>query len=278
MKKNISLFIKGFIMGIANIIPGVSGGTLAITLGIYEDLIGILSNFLKNIKKNIKFLLPIGIGMIASILSLSKVINYCLEHFEIQTILFFIGLILGGLPLILKKAKLKKIKLSNIIVFLITFSVIMSFTFIKGDSFTVNLQSLNIIKEVILFLVGMVAAATMVIPGISGSFVLMLLGYYKPIIDTISNLTNYKEIFHNSLILFPFGIGVIIGIVLVAKLIEFLLNKYEHITYSGILGFIIASIFSILLNISAFNMFSCGIGLIFMAIGFIIAYKISYLK
>ena len=105
MKKNISLFIKGFIMGIANIIPGVSGGTLAITLGIYEDLIGVLSNFLKNIKKNIKFLLPIGIGMIASILSLSKVINYCLEHFEIQTILFFIGLILGGLPLILKKAK-----------------------------------------------------------------------------------------------------------------------------------------------------------------------------
>ena len=271
-------FIYGIIIGIGFIIPGVSGGVLATILGIYDKIIDRLINFSKDIKNNTFYLAPLFLGILGSILLFSKLILYLLDNKLYFISYVFIGLILGGLPLILKKAKLKKMKLSNIIVFLITFGVIMSFTFIKGDSFTVNLQSLNIIKEVGLFLVGMVAAATMVIPGISGSFVLMLLGYYKPIINTISNLTNFKEIFHNLLILVPFGFGVIIGIVLIAKLIEFLLNKYENLTYSAILGFIVASIFSILLGISAFNMFSCGIGLIFMALGFIIAYKISYLK
>ena len=278
MKKNITLFIKGFIIGIANVIPGVSGGTLAITLGIYEDLIRILSNFNKNIKKNIAFIIPIALGAVASLLCLSKLITYCLNKFEIQSVLFFIGLILGGLPLILKKAKLKKFKLLNVIVFLLTFGLILFFTFLKGNTSAVNLNHLTVIKEIILFLVGCIAAATMVIPGISGSFILMLVGYYKPIVSTISDLTNFNHLFHNILVLAPFGIGVVIGIVLISKLIEYLFKNHEHLTYSGILGFILASIISILVNVSAFNMFSCGIGLIFMAIGFIISYKISYLK
>ena len=103
--KNIILTIKGFIMGIANIIPGVSGGTLALTLGIYEDFIGAISHFFSNLKKNIKFLIPVGLGMILAILSMSNVISMCFDNYPIPTTLFFMGLVIGGIPLLFSKVK-----------------------------------------------------------------------------------------------------------------------------------------------------------------------------
>ena len=103
--KNIILAIKGFIMGIANIIPGVSGGTLALTLGIYEDFIGAISHFFSNFKKNLKFLLPIAIGMGLSILTMSNVISASFENFPIPTTLFFMGLVIGGIPMLLSRVK-----------------------------------------------------------------------------------------------------------------------------------------------------------------------------
>ena len=103
MKEYILLTIKGFFIGLANIIPGVSGGTIAITLGVYEKLIGCISHIFKNLKENIKFLLPIIIGAGISILLLSKVISYSLENYVLPTILFFIGAILGGIPMLAKK-------------------------------------------------------------------------------------------------------------------------------------------------------------------------------
>jgi len=109
LKSNILLFIKGFVIGIANLIPGVSGGTLAITLGIYERLIEILSNFKSNIKENVKFLIPIFLGVGASILSLSGLISLCLERFLFPTIMLFVGAILGGLPMLCKKLKGSKL-------------------------------------------------------------------------------------------------------------------------------------------------------------------------
>ena len=102
MKETIILIIKGFIMGIANIIPGVSGGTLALTLGIYEDFIQALSHFFKKLKENIKFLVPILIGIGLAILSMSRVIDYSYDHFPIPTTMFFMGLVIGGVPLLLQ--------------------------------------------------------------------------------------------------------------------------------------------------------------------------------
>ena len=103
MKEKLKLVIKGFVIGIANIIPGVSGGTLAITLGIYEDLINAISHFFTNFKKNLEFLILLGIGAVLSILTLSKLINFSLTKFPVPTTLFFIGLIVGGVPLIYKR-------------------------------------------------------------------------------------------------------------------------------------------------------------------------------
>ena len=123
----------------------------------------------------------------------------------------------------------------------------------------------------------MLAAATMVIPGISGSFVLMLVGYYEPIVNTIKDLTNVSLLSHNLLILIPFGIGILIGIVLVAKLIEWLLSKYPIKTYYGVLGFVMASVVAIIkpLISNSANVIEIVISIILLIVGGVIAYKLG---
>ena len=286
IKENIILGVKGFIMGIANIIPGVSGGTLALTLGIYERFIGAISHFFSNLKENIKFLLPIAIGLCLAILSMSRVIDYSYEHFPIPTTLFFVGLVIGGIPMLYHKVKGKKERkqISSWIILLMTFSLVIVMAFadqLFGTTAKVNLSGLDLWGYIILFFVGVIAAATMVIPGVSGSLVLMLLGYYYPILKVVKSLTKFENLGENIMIAGIFGIGVLIGIVLISKIIEFLLKKFETKTYYGVLGFIFASILAI--PISTYNevenlVFSVPqilIGIIFMAIGGLIAYKLG---
>ena len=275
--KNLILIIKGIVIALANIIPGVSGGTLMITLGVYEQIIDIISHPFKNLKNNWKFILFIGIGAVAGILGFSKLISYCLDKFPLATPLFFIGLIIGGLPLLFRKGKVKNnIKVSNVIIFLITFGIVLLFTFLNSGNSVVTITT-DIKGIVLLFLVGMVSASSMIIPGISGSFMLMLLGYYKPIIDTVSNLTKFNNLWDNLKILIPFGFGLVFGIVLVAKLIEYLLKKYEVKTYFGVIGFVLASIIAIIVPLFkvSFNVVELIVGIILLVLGSLATFKIS---
>ena len=158
--KSIILFIKGFIMGIANIIPGVSGGTLAIILGIYEEFIGALGHLFKNFKQNLKFIIPIALGMLASIASMSSLIDYSFNHFPVATCLFFVGLVLGGIPLLVKKVKGKTDSkmIYNIIVFLITFSLVIFMScaeFIFKSGFAVSFAHISLLGIILLFLVNL---------------------------------------------------------------------------------------------------------------------------
>ena len=277
MKDTILLVLKGFLLGIANVIPGVSGGTLALTLGIYQDLIGAISHFFKNLKKNLTFLIPLGIGMIVAILLGSKVITFCLDRFALPTTLFFIGLIVGGIPLLTKKLKGRRLKPLNLAVFLLTFGIVMIMTFLNAGNNAVDLSNMSVIQFILLMIVGMVAAATMVIPGVSGSFVLMLLGYYKPVMATLGNLTDFSLLGHNVLVLAPFGIGLLIGIVGIAKLIEFLLKKYEIPTYYGIVGFVTASVIGLGIGLVGVPTTTLQVlaGLVLFVIAFIIGYKLG---
>lgn len=283
--KNIILFIKGFIMGIANIIPGVSGGTLAIILGIYEEFIGALSHLLKNFKSNIKFLLPLGIGILASIATMSNLIDYSFNHFPIATCLFFVGLVIGGIPLLTKKVKGKNDSkgIYNITVFCITFALVIFMAcaeFLFKTSFSVSFAHMTLIGFILLFLVGILAAGTMVIPGVSGSLVLMLIGYYRPIIKTIKSLVHFNNVFHNGIILCTFGLGILIGIVGISRLFEYLFKKHETITYYGVLGFIYASVLAIPISLFAtevitFKVFEIIVGIVLLGIGMIVSYKLG---
>lgn len=277
MKDKLLYVIKGFFFGVANIIPGVSGGTIAITMGIYEDMISSISGFLKNPKKSIMYLLPIGIGAVLSILLMSKIISFCLDRFPAPTNLFFIGLIVGGIPLLTRKVKGAKFNPINAFLLLLTFSIIMFMTFSDGGGSNMDLSNVTFGKMILLFIVGMIAAGCMVIPGISGSFVLMLLGAYKPVISVIGDLTNFSNLGHNLSILIPFGIGVVVGIILIAKILEFLFNKYEVSTYYAILGFILASVIALAVTVIGVHasVIEIIVGIVLFAVGSTIGYKLG---
>ena len=273
---NVKTTLKGFLIGIANIIPGVSGGTLAMTLGIYEKLIKILSNIKKNLKKNLSFLLYIIIGVLLAIGVGSYIIDYTFKHYQFITVLFFVGLIIGGIPLLYKKVEKKVFKIDNIITFIIPFSIILLTTFMTNN-FIVSFDNMNFVSYILLFLVGVLASATMVIPGISGSLVLMLIGYYEPIISTLKDLFKFNDILDNLFILIPFGIGILIGIVLISKFIDYALSKYKEKTYCAVLGFVIASIVAIVYPLFSITVTTSSfvIAPMFLVIGFIIAYKLG---
>lgn len=285
--KNIILVIKGFIMGIANIIPGVSGGTLALTMGIYENFIGAISHFFSNLKENIKFLLPIFIGIGLSLLTMSNVITASFNKYPIPTTLFFMGLVIGGIPMLFSKIKgTKEVKkpISYVILFL-TFLLVMVLAFSKeifgGTLGNADFSNLNILGYLNLTLIGTIAAATMVIPGVSGSLVLMLLGFYFPIVNVIKELTHFNNIGSNILIAGFFGVGILIGIVLIAKLIEWLLAKFETFTYFGVIGFIIASVLAIPVSVYhevsniVYTVPQVIIGIVFLIIGGVVGYKLG---
>ena len=254
MKERIILFLKGMILGSAMIIPGVSGGTLAISLGIYEKIINVITRFFKNFKENIIFIINLGLGILASIVLGALILNYTFEHYPIPTIIFFIGLLIGSIPSLIKRVDLRNtLKISNIFYFLLGVSLVLGVYLFKGSSEVTFSNGFNLVQSIKLILVGVVAAATLVIPGISGSFMLMILGYYKPILEVISETIKFNNLGNNILILIPFGVGVLLGIIGIAKLIEYLLKNHETKTYYAIIGFLIASIIEIFASLFSYH-------------------------
>ena len=245
-------FIKGFILGIANVIPGVSGGTMAVSMGLYELILSSIGNFFKDIKGNSIKLLPIILGILVAIVSTSKLVTYALTNYKAQTLCLFIGLIFGGVSLIMKKIKGKGSKI-NYLIFFIVFFFVISLNFLKTGLIEISFTNMGIIDYLLLLVMGFIASSAMVIPGISGSFILMVLGYYDKIIYTISTITDFSKLGSNLLILVPFGIGVIIGIVFMAKLITNLIKKYETKTYFAIMGFVLSSVVVLLLQLTDFK-------------------------
>ena len=250
--------IKGVMIGIANIIPGVSGGTMAVSLGIYDRLIGAVSGLFKEFKKNIAFLIPIIIGCGIGIVGFTYAIEYLLDKHTFVTCMAFVGLILGGLPAIISSMKSKMtsggIGVFGILAFVIAFVISGGMPLLKESKDALTVIAVTPVNMVILFILGVVASATMVIPGVSGSMMLMIFGYYYAIINTIKTFLDNLRAFDlmgmkdGILLLAPFGIGVILGIFLIAKLITFLFEKYGVQTFCAILGLVISSPIAIFIN------------------------------
>lgn len=275
--------LKGMVMGLANIIPGVSGGTMAVSMGIYDKLIHCLTHLFKEFKESVKFVLPILIGMGIALVGLSFVITPAFEHFPLQTNGLFIGLIVGGLPAVWKKVKGNKVKVSYIIAFLVFFALVIGMAAVgetEGKSADLTLSFFSVIK---LFFVGVIASATMVIPGVSGSMVLLVIGYYNPIVATIKELAealaafNMPEILRCCGILIPMGIGVIIGIFAIAKVIEFIFEKFPLQAFWAIIGLIAASPFAILMisELGTITVLAVLTAIVTFAVGFVIAMKLG---
>ena len=284
VKEFIVNVLRGMVIGIANVIPGVSGGTMMVSMGIYDKLILVLTHFIKRMKEAVALLVPIGIGMLLSIAVFAKIFSEILfPRFPLQTNLFFIGLILGGLPVIYGKVKGKSIKVPQILAFVLFFVMVVGFALVgEGGDASVDI-SFSVVNVIKLFGVGIIAAATMVIPGVSGSMIMMILGYYNTIIDTINDFINALKDFdiaamlQTFVVLVPFGIGVVVGVVAVAKLIEFMLKKFPEVTYWAIIGLIVASPFAILImmQVGAIGIVEILTGVVLLAVVFVISLKLG---
>lgn len=257
--------LRGAVIGVANIIPGVSGGTMMVTMGIYDNLIGSITGLFKHFKQSVKTLLPYFIGMLVGIagfaILLTKVL---LVKFPLPTAFAFIGLIVGGIPLIVRKLKAagtgaadnaaakKENPVINWIVFALFFALIVGMQFLGEGAVKEVKPSVGIV--IIMLLMGMITSSAMVIPGVSGSLILLALGYYNSITAAITDFLSALKgmeipiLMEKFAVLFPFGIGVLLGIFFVAKLIEWLLAKHGKITYYGILGLVVASPIPVFLN------------------------------
>lgn len=282
--------IKGIFIGIANIIPGVSGGTLALSMGIYDKLIGAVSNFFKDWKRSILTLFPIAIGCGIGIVGFTYAIEYLLSEHTFVTCMAFIGLILGGLPVLVKQLKIKlrerggSIGFSGILCFVLLFAFAVLLPMMGSDEKVMQTLAVSPVLMILMFFIGIIASATMVIPGVSGSMVLIILGYYYGIIDSIKTFLEALKAFDipvmldRCLILAPFGIGVLLGIFLIAKLITFLFEKYGVQTYCAILGLVLSSPFAIIYNTGLFTQLSnlnfmiIASGILFAAAGGVVSY------
>lgn len=279
MKEKLILFIKGIVLGVAFVIPGVSGGTLAVLMGIYEELIEAASNFYKSIadfKKYIMYLLPIGLGVVFSVAVFAKLIKFGLDKAPIITILIFLGMIIGGIPALVRNVKGTKINLKDMTLMLVGLIIVISMLIFHKSNSNVVLTNMSITGYITLFLVGAIAAVTMVVPGISGSFTLMLIGYYEPILNLVNDITSFKNLGPNLILIFIFMLGVFIGIIFISKIIEWCLKHYKRETYYAIIGFVLSSIISVIYEVSKFpfNLTHLIIGIVLMVINTVLVYKV----
>lgn len=279
MKEKLILFIKGIVLGVAFVIPGVSGGTLAVLMGIYEELIEAASNFYKNMvnfKKYIMYLLPIGLGVVFSVAVFAKLIKFGLDKAPIITILIFLGMIIGGIPALVRNVKGTKINLKDMTLMLVGLIIVISMLIFHKSNSNVVLTNMSITGYITLFLVGTIAAVTMVVPGISGSFTLMLIGYYEPILNLVNDITSFKNLGPNLILIFIFMLGVFIGIIFISKIIEWCLKHYKRETYYAIIGFVLSSIISVIYEVSKFpfNLTHLIIGIVLLVINTVLVYKV----
>lgn len=339
--QNILAILYGMVFGVANIIPGVSGGTMLVTFGCYDKVCGALSLNLREMKKNAKFLVFFGLGAVVGIVGFSFIITYLFENFPVPTYTFFMGLILGSVPLIVRNATHKeKFRPICLVPFVLALSLVVGLTVLEnlnpeqtpveisastvtftnnsaqdmkswsleltegeitavsdnvrlefvggktemikdwlgieydttprtilppedntvlrsGESISFTYEgenvgfkagyeySMSVVFFITLLLASLVAAVAMIIPGVSGSFMMVLMGTYTTVISAVKDF--------NFIVLLPALIGIVIGLVFGARLITFLMKKFRLIVFSAILGLVIGSLYAILPGGLGFN-------------------------
>ena len=231
----------GMCIGVAFIIPGFSGGSVAAILGIYEKMVGAIANIFKEFKKSVITLLPIVLGLVIGAVSLLYPLGYFLERFPLPTVSIFVGLAIGGLRSMLGRVKGKPTS-NDVIALSIPLVAAVLICFVPGAG-DVELFNIGLGGYILLFLVGMIGSCALVVPGISGSMLLLILGYYKPLINLITDhLFKLKDIGACILVLGSCGAGMVLGFFLISVIMKKLLEKYPRGTFFAIIGFIIGSL------------------------------------
>ncbi len=240
-------FLAGIAMGVAFIIPGFSGGSIAAILGVFEKLINAVTGIFTSFKRNVLILLPTALGMSVGAVTLLFPIKWGLENFPLPTICLFVGLTIGGMPSLTDKVK-GKITVSNIAACLLPLGLAVSLCFLPVGT-DVNLIGIGFFDYAILFVIGIIGSTAMVVPGISGSMLLLILGYYNPIVRLLTdNLLKGENVLSALLVLDTVALGIVSGFIGISFMMKFFFTKYPRGTYFAIIGFVVGSIPSVFVS------------------------------
>lgn len=229
-------FLRGAVIGVAEIIPGVSGGTMAVLMNIYGELIGAVSGLKRRFRQSALFLLPLVLGMGAAILALSHAIKFLLANYPMQVNFLFLGLVLGIVPMLLRRATATKTRLAHAAPMFVMLAIMLLLTWLSFSSGVISNEVLTEMDAGVFFrflIVGFLAAVCLILPGISGSMIMVIFGVYDSVIVAISAL--------HLIMLVPVAIGVLLGVAFGSKLIAECLRLFPKQTYFAICGLVLGS-------------------------------------
>lgn len=248
--------IKGIFIGIALVIPGLSGSIFAVVVGLYEDILDAINNFKKNIKGSVAFLMPIAVGAAIGILGSTKAILWVCQAYPVWSYLFFVGLVFGSMPLVIKKARQIAFNPLYLLISLGAFFIILYLTALEGTG-NESYIAIEALKDsgdfLTMIYAGIFSVSLMAIPGVSGSVMLMVINQYGTVYNSVGtsidlikyvfqgNWAMVSEAFNTVVLIIPFMIGALAGLIVVAKLMGYLLKHFEPQTYYGVGGVILAA-------------------------------------
>ncbi|MCL2399603.1 MAG: DUF368 domain-containing protein [Defluviitaleaceae bacterium] len=300
MLQGVKNFFNGVFFGVGQVIPGVSAGTIAIILGFYDQLIETISHFTEDWRRHTKFIIPFLLGIAVGIVAFSSLIQYLLTYHPFATMLFFTGLIAGIIPSIYRHVKensvlqtdqpAQSMQLKDIALVLIPIILlVVVVAHLNTDTGDIALVDVDLPVMIFIFVIGIIAAASMLIPGLSGSFVLLVVGIYTLAIDAVSSIrfllmdfTDFDLMWDIVRVLGPLGVGVVVGVIVMARLIEKLMEKYNREAFLVVLGLLIGSIYALLMEPSLLRneltMLIIVMGIGSCILGAIISYQLSAKK
>lgn len=259
MLKHLTVALKGFLMGAANLVPGVSGGTIAVLTGIYTDLVDCIASLTRKetwkslFKGQFKafwntvhgpFILALAIGLLLSIVSLSKLFTYMLAELPVHTWAFFFGLILASALVMARD--IRDWKAGYLLWLALGVGAGIAVSLIPASEPAAAASGMPAVPSVgecfYLFLCGAVSICTMILPGVSGSFVLLIMGRYEYVMNAISSLVGMQNMAACLVVITCFGLGALVGLLAFARLLHWLLAKWEKPVMVLLLGFITGSL------------------------------------
>jgi len=293
----LSNFLKSIAVGAGAIAPGLSGGTLAIILGLYEKIIAAISNLTRRPVDSIRFLIPVGAGGLVGVVAFSTVQVLLLERYLMQTMLCFMGLIIGSLPFLFREANqqdpiTRENAVSRVIPFILALAAGLALAIL--DTREISVAPVAVVMSVTTFLrlllVGVLIAASLIIPGVSGTVLLVMIGQYGLVLNAVSDLRNILKlpmaspqmiqgIIDNILVLVPLALGAVGGALLFSRLMHILFRRWHGPTYAAILGFVVGSLAALYPKGADFGANQTTfVSIALLIVGIIVAYLFSRLS
>ncbi|MHB9033854.1 MAG: DUF368 domain-containing protein [Anaerolineae bacterium] len=257
------LVLKGIVYGVTNLLPGIGGGLILIVLGIYQQFVSSVGNFfldLKNWRKHLAFLIPMMLGAAIGMVVFAKGVTYVMDKFPVVSMFFFMGLVIGTIPSVLKQTPDMRLTWGRAVAMLAGILVVVLFKYAERQSLQAgwSTDASSVGGFIYYFVSNLLAGGASVTPGMDGSYVWMLAGIFKQVMAAISSVTGLKEIVTGGgagigaalasvhwAVLLATGFGAVIGIIFFSKLIDVALKRVPSITYYAILGLVVASLYGL---------------------------------